>query len=384
MTIGASMGGPTLHADPWPRVRRILAVRLDDMGDVLMTSPALAAIKHTLPHVHLTLLTSPGGGALAPHLPLVDTTLVVRAPWVKQPAGSAASELAAVATKLERRRFDAAIIFTSYTQSALPAAMLALLARIPLRLAYAREDPYELLTHWVPDPEPAVARHEVDRQLALVGHVGFGTSDPRLRFTLRPADVASVTERLAQAGIDARRPYIVVHAGATAPSRRYPPERFGAAVELIARRLPLPVVFTGSADEAKLVAVARHHAGERVHTVDFAGALSLGELAALVSQSALLISNNSGPVHLAAALRTPVVDLYALTNPQHMPWRIPARVLFHDVPCRNCFKSVCPEVHHACLRGVAAPQVAAAALELLSGATAPAHSGQAAGALAAA
>ena len=156
-------------------------------------------------------------------------------------------------------------------------------------------------------------------------------------------------------------------AATSSPSRRYPAGRFGAAVRLITERLPLPVVFTGGADEAELIERAKRRCGDAVPLASLAGQLSLGELGALIKQSALLITNNSGPAHIAAALRTPVVDLYALTNPQHTPWRTAARVLFHDVPCRNCFKSVCPEGHHGCLRGVAVPQVALAALELLAG-----------------
>lgn len=356
-----------MHRSGWSAVRRILAVRVDNMGDVLMTTPALAAIKDTLPHAHLTLLTSPGAGGLAAHLPFVDSTLAVRAPWVKHPDGAGSAELARFAADIAQRRFDAAIIFTTYTQSALPAAMLALLAKIPLRLAHCRENPYDLLTHWVPDPEPALARHEVARQLALVGHVGFATADTRLRFALRRADVEAAAHRLAAAGLDAQRPYIVVHPGASAPSRRWPADRFGTALRLIAQHLPLPVVYTGGADERALVALARAHAGDAVPQADLAGVLSLGELAAVIAQSALLICNNSGPAHIAAALRTPVVDLYALTNPQHMPWGTPARVLYRDVPCRNCLRSVCPQGHHECLRGVPPAQVADAALELLRG-----------------
>lgn len=368
-------------AAAWKHARRLLAIRVDNMGDVLMTSPALAAIKQTLPAAHLTLMTSPGGAAATPHLPFIDATIGVRAPWVKHPEGAVPTEPEALAAEMSRGEFDAAIIFTTYTQSALPAAMLALLAQIPLRLAYARENPYALLTHWVPESEPALVRHEVERQLALVASVGFTTSDARLRFRLRDDDVESIHVRLAEAGIDTRRPFIVVHPGASAPSRRYPPERFGAAVKLIGQRLPLPVVFTGDADEAQLVDIARRHSGSEVRTASLVGALSLGELAAVIGKSALLICNNSGPAHIAAALRIPVVDLYALTNPQHTPWRTASRVLNQDVPCRNCFKSTCPEGHHACLRGVAAPQVALAALELLTGMTARAGESREAGAL---
>jgi ADP-heptose:LPS heptosyltransferase len=85
----------------------------------------------------------------------------------------------------------------------------------------------------------------------------------------------------------------------------------------------------------------------------------------LIARATLLISNNTGPVHVAAAVGTPVVDLYALTNPQHTPWGVRHRVLNHDVPCKYCYKSICPEGHHHCLRLVRPEQVVGAAIELL-------------------
>ena len=86
----------------------------------------------------------------------------------------------------------------------------------------------------------------------------------------------------------------------------------------------------------------------------------------MVVGAPLLIANNTGPVHMAAALGTPVVDLYALTNPQHTPWAVPHRVLSHDVPCKYCYKSVCPEGHHNCLRLVTPEAVVQAARELVA------------------
>jgi ADP-heptose:LPS heptosyltransferase len=97
-----------------------------------------------------------------------------------------------------------------------------------------------------------------------------------------------------------------------------------------------------------------------------AGKLDIGAFAALISRAPLLISNNTGPVHMAAALHTPVVELYALTNPQHTPWLVPHRTLSHDVPCKYCYKSICPLGHHNCLRLVPPEAVVAAALELLA------------------
>ena len=97
---------------------------------------------------------------------------------------------------------------------------------------------------------------------------------------------------------------------------------------------------------------------------DVTGALDLAELAALITCAPVLITNNTGPSHIAAAVDTPVVCLYALTNPQHTPWLVPSRVLSYDVPCRWCYRSVCPEGHHACLRLVSPDDVVRAALEL--------------------
>jgi len=99
--------------------------------------------------------------------------------------------------------------------------------------------------------------------------------------------------------------------------------------------------------------------------VSLAGRTTLAELAALLARAALVIANNSGPMHLAASVGVPVVALYALTNPQHTPWGVACRVLSHDVPCRYCYRSTCPELHHDCLRRVPPDAVVAAARELL-------------------
>jgi ADP-heptose:LPS heptosyltransferase len=348
----------------WQGARRLLAVRTDNLGDVLMTTPALHAMKCTSRGSHLTLMTSPAGAALAPHLPFVDDVLTVRAPWVK--GDGHFDELRQIVERIRAGCFDAAIIFTTCTQSALPAATALQLAGVPLRLAHCRENPYALLTDWIADPEPALARHEVLRQLALVDHVGMQSAGARLRFTLHRPDVERVRGRLRSAGIEPGRQYLVVHPGASASSRRYPADRFGAALRLIGADLKMPAVIVGSRSESTAIEAVRQHAGSALPLVTLDD-LALGELAALIAGSALLICNNSGPAHLAAALRTPLVELYALTNPQHTPWGVPARVLYQDVPCRNCLKSVCPRVHHACLLGVSPLQVAEAALEMLTG-----------------
>jgi ADP-heptose:LPS heptosyltransferase len=357
----------------WREAERILVVRLDKLSDVLMTTPAIAAVRETVPGARITLLTSPCGAELAPQLPFVDEVIAFEAPWVRHGApgedGLAGTSTAAEWRLLQRLAdecFDAAIIFTSCTQSALPAALLCRQAGIPLRLAHCRENPHLLLSDWLADPDVIgdSMRHEVERQLALVGSVGFATGDSRLRFALRAADRQQAGEALAQAGIAPGQSYFVVHPGAASSSRRYPPDRFGRAAASLNRITGVPAVFTGSAEEEGTVEAARDAMG--VDSISLAGRLGLGALGALLEGADVLLTNNTGPAHMAAALGTPVVDLYALTHPQQTPWRVPARVISHSVDCRNCLTSVCPQQHHACLHRVDAGRVVGAALELLA------------------
>jgi len=353
----------------WARARRILCVRLDALGDVLMCTPAMRALHTALPGRSLTLLSSPSGAAALPFIPELDDAIVHAAPWMKAGVPAQPGALLELAATLAARRFDAAVVFTTYTQSALPAALLCWLAGIPLRLAHCRENPYHLLTDWVPDPEPhTMVRHEVQRQLDLVRRVGaerpcHAGRPLALSFAVRADDLAAVRGRLQHLGVDPDQPWLLLHPGASAASRRYPAGHWARVLTLLGLRTGLPLVITGSAAETGLAEEIRAGCGVAAHSL--AGQLSLGELGAALRLAAVALTNNSGPAHVAAAVGTPVVALYALTNPQHTPWHVRSRVLFQDVPCRFCFKSSCPAGHHACLAGVAPERVVEAVLDLL-------------------
>lgn len=354
----------------WRDAKRILCVRLDYLGDVLMSTPAIRALRQAQPQRHIALLTSSSGAAVARYIPEVDEIIEYEAPWMKAGAMHDAAADMEMVGKLARARFDAAAIFTVYSQNPLPSALLCYLAGIPLRLAHCRENPYRLLTHWVSDPEPTdQVRHEVRRQLDLVSAVDAHTLDERLSLRVPSAATARTWSWLQARGIDAERPWIVMHPGATAASRCYPPRHWTQAAQGLAASLRCPLVFTGSQQEVPLVEQIMQGV-PNAHSL--AGKLGIGQLAALIALAPVLASNNTGPVHIAAAVGTPVVDLYALTNPQHAPWQVPSRVLFHDVPCRYCYKSVCPQGHHACLTEVAPERVVRAVEELLQERSGPA------------
>lgn len=347
----------------WQEAMRILCVRLDGMGDVLMTAPALRALKDSVPGREITLLTSPAGAAVAEMLPEVDDVIEYDAPWVKGDARRvSASRDRRMIAELRMRRFDAAVVFTVSTQNPAPAAMLCHLAEVPLRLAYGREKIYDLVTDRVPDVPPTWDQpHEVRRQLDLVAAVGARTADERLSLQIPPWARWRARLRLRGSGLDASRPWAAVHPGASASSRRYPPGSFSAAAQLLSAQ-GLQVLFTGDPTEHSLVEQIRSRV--RAPTWSLVGQLRLPELAAVIAEAPVFVSNNTGPAHIAPAVGTPVVVLYAQTNPQHTPWGGTSRVLTNPVPCRNCLHGTCPLGHHACLRAIPPERVAEAVLEL--------------------
>jgi lipopolysaccharide heptosyltransferase II len=353
-------------ANSWDNAKNILCIRLDAIGDVLMTTPAIRALKQSQPGRRVTLFTSPQAAAIAELVPEIDHVIIYDAPWMKATAPRLDSHPEfAMIERLRQRGFDAAVIFTVFSQNPLPSAFLCYLAGIPLRLAHCHENPYQLLTHWVLDPEPSCGiRHEVRRQLDLVGTVGCQeVEDERLSLRVPGNVLQQVEKMLDQLGLDRHRPWVAIHAGATALSRRYPPEGFAEVARRLILQVGSQVLFTGTEAERHLIEQIQAEMG--VASYSLAGCLNLSQMVALLAIAPLLIANNTGPVHIAAAVGTPVVDLYALTNPQHTPWGVPNRVLFHDVPCKFCYKSICPEGHYDCLRLVTPDTVVQAACELL-------------------
>ena len=346
-------------AQDWSGARRILAVRLDGMGDLLMTGPALRALKEVVPGRTVTALVSPAAAACAALLPGIDDFIVHKAPWMKG-SGSDPEYDQALIAHLRARDFDGAVIFTVFSQSPLPAALLCYLAAIPRRAAHCRENPYALLTTWVREREPQEGiRHEVERQLALVGQLGATLTDDRLKIRL--------SRRFCEQGAMYRRgsrPLIIMHPGASAPSRRYPEASYVAVLRELEHETEAVCILTGTEDERALLERIRSAAASEAPVVC---GVSLREFAGILDAADVVVTNNTGPAHLAAAVATPVVVLYALTNPQHAPWRAEARVLSADVPCRDCFKSVCPNGHHRCLKDVSPRQVVNVVIELLQG-----------------
>jgi ADP-heptose:LPS heptosyltransferase len=312
----------------WNRCKKILCIRADNMGDLVMTTPALKALKETF-QCHLSVLTSTMAQHITGFIPVIDDVIIFDLPWVKANAATTGPELTELANKLRSYDFDAAIIFTVYSQSALPAAMLAMLAGIPKRLAYCRENPYDLLTHWLPDKEPySFVQHQVQRDLNLVALTGATTQDDSLLVSVHENDRNSTRHVLRQCGIEPTKDYIVFHPGVSEEKRKYPIANWIDLGKRVANK-GLPILLTGTAKEGELTGAIATGIGD--NAVDMAGRLTTGEFIALTDGAAGIVSVNTATIHIAAARQTPVVVLYALTNPQHTPWKVNGKIFPYNV-----------------------------------------------------
>jgi ADP-heptose:LPS heptosyltransferase len=349
----------------WRAARRILAIRVDNLGDVLVTTPAIHAIKQSLPHAEITLLASPIGAQVGRMNPDISEVIVYQSPqmdpWAKLPHDSEREQH--MISLLKSKQFDAAVIFTSFRQSSLPQAYLCYLADVPLRAAASIDGPGSLLTTRHKHPE--VMMHEVERGLDLVAALGMTTAETDLVLRVPEQGRTEAFAFLARHNVDPSRPLVVIHPGCTMQARTYPWEMYAEAADHLVDQLGATVVLTGAKDEIDLVELIRGRMQRQA--LSAAGALSFPAFGALIEAADVTITNNTGPMHIAAALKTPVVALFALTNPpeQWGPWRVPHRLLNHEVSCRICYSRVCP-YEHECLRLVTPQMVADATVSLLA------------------
>lgn len=341
--------------------KRVLAVRLDNIGDVLMLGPALRAIKEQNPVVHLTLLASPGGASGASLLPWVDEVVTWRAVWqdISSTVPLDAEREGELVALLQAGQFDAALVFTSFSQTPHVPAYVCGLAGIPLRVGESKEFGGGVLTHELRGAPDDL--HQVERNLRLIEALGVHVSDRSLGVLLDGDDDARAARALYAAGVDVEEPYILIHPGASAAARRYPAEKFGVVARLCAEQ-GWPVVVSGTAKEKALIDAVLTHAPEARVLDD---ALDLRAYGAVIANAALVVCNNTLPMHLADAVRTPMVVLFSGTDLEEQ-WRPRAavhRLLRRPTPCRPCYLFECP-IGLPCL-DITPRDVVAAAFEVL-------------------
>lgn len=354
-----------MRPEGWEHVQRVLVIRLDNIGDIVLLSPSLRALREALPMAEITLMVSPAGSTVAPLLPWVDDIIVHRAVW-QDLSGAIPQDFdreMGLVGQLRERQFDAAVIFTSFAQSPFPPAHVCYLAGIPIRLGQSKEFGGRILSHWVkPLPDDV---HQAERNLHLLESSGFKVDDRRLSLYIPPTTQRAADAILADHGVLADRPFIALAPGASCAARRYDPRRFAEVARTLTDRLGRHIVVLGSEREHKLVEpiLAEDRSGEIVSLV---GKTSVAEMAGIIRRSSLLLANDSGPMHIADAFQRPMVILYSGTEyeSQWRPRTAPARLLRVPTACSPCYAFNCP-YEMQCL-DIPAPTVVAAAEDVLA------------------
>jgi heptosyltransferase-2 len=338
------------------RVEKLLIRAVNWVGDAVMTTPAIGAIRESFPRAEITLLANPLVSQLfSPHV-WVDRVIT----FDRNGAHKGIAGRFSLAAQLRKQAFDAAIILPNSFESAL----IPWLAGIPVRLGKASDGRGFMLTDsYRPDGQRIVV-HEVEYYLELMRHFGI-TGEARVpHLTVTLEDDQGAALRLAEQGITADDFVIGVNPGAAFGSaKRWSPERFAEVAGRLAGAWNAKVIIFGGPGETDIAdGIEQHLAGL---CCNLAGKTNLRELMALIHRCSFLVTNDSGPMHIAAACGVPLVAIFGSTD--HVttsPYTDKATIVRKDVECAPCKLRECP-TDHRCMTAVSADDVVQAALCLL-------------------
>ena len=326
--------------------RRILFIKPSSLGDIVHALPTLAALRQHCPQAHITWLVK------RPWVELLERVEGLDRVWAVNPG--IAGWLSEV-PRLRAERFDLAVDL----QGLLRSACMARLAGCSVRVGFAngREGSTLFYTQRVAVPTPEM--HAVDRYLLVADALGAARpATPQFRFRIPPADREQVSAVLSRAGVRAGLPWIAMNVSARWPTKRWPVESFAAVADRLHQEGAGPVVLIGGPDDRADAQTVKALV-KTSSVIDVTGLTALGLLPALLQSAAVLLTNDSGPMHVAAAMGTPVVALFGPTSTIRTgPYGNNHRVLTHPLPCSPCFSRRCRNpIERECLTGIAPAQV---------------------------
>ncbi|MFL6208069.1 MAG: lipopolysaccharide heptosyltransferase II [Pyrinomonadaceae bacterium] len=352
------------------QIERLVVRGTNWVGDAVMTVPALRAVRRLLPRAHITLATRPWAEGIFADADFIDDLLLI---------DDGARGLRGFFQQVgawRARRFDLAVLFPNAAGPALVAAA----ARIPLRFGYATDRRAPLLTHPLPPPEWRSTRHEVFYYLYLVAaleHALTGTQDiamqePQFALSVSDERKAAARELLRAHGVRFDRPLVALCPGSiNSRAKRWPTESYAALADQLIADAGADILLIGSQAEADVTEQVR--AAMRQQSVVLTGQTSLAQTVAILSLADLLVTNDTGPAHIAAALERPTLIIFGPTNPlTTRPYAPTAEIIRQPPDCAPCMLRDCP-IDHRCMTAITPAVVFERAQALLACAVCPVH-----------
>ncbi|MBN2206507.1 MAG: lipopolysaccharide heptosyltransferase II [Candidatus Aminicenantes bacterium] len=323
------------------------------VGDSILALPAIASLRDNFPGAEVWVASRgwvrdlfPAGDGIAGSLALPD--------------GAGIKTLRRAGRELRACGFDAGLLLTNSFASAL----LFTLAKIPERWGYAADGRGPLLTKRIRRPAAGPVVHQVQEYLGLISGLGLKPRPPKIDLTLAPAETRAAQRRLRDIGVPSGRPLVVVDPGASyGPAKRWFAERFAATADRLRSRHKAEILLVGSPGETALAEKVAAAMRKRPHVLT--GRPTLRELLGLLGRAALVLTNDSGPMHMANALGVPVVGVFGPTDPRRTgPVQPPSAVIKKDAACWPCLYRGCP-YDHRCMSAVGVDDVVEACARFL-------------------
>jgi lipopolysaccharide heptosyltransferase II len=341
----------------WQQVRRVLVVRLRSIGDTVLATPSLYALRRFLPHVRIDVLLESWVAPVLEGCEFMDNVITVE-------RGSTVAR-ARLARRLRAESYDVAYNLHGGTT----ATLLTRSSGARHRVGYSNYQYSRLLNHAAP---PATElwgtekTHSVEQQLALLGWTGVPVSDrPPTRLTVTEKAQASVAERLRRARVDEAKPLALIHPAAAFDTKQWATINFARVAENLSAR-GFNCVAIAAPNEQRIVNALIENSQAAINAFTD---LSLPEVTALAARSRLFVGNDSGVAHIAAAVRAPSVVIFGSSNVAHWrPWAVaPSEVVREELPCQPCPGYNCAEFDAPeCIRRVTVERVTAAIERVIS------------------
>ncbi|MFC1811246.1 lipopolysaccharide heptosyltransferase II [Thermodesulfobacteriota bacterium] len=339
------------------KIKSILIRSTNWIGDAVMTTPAIRAIRKNFPHSEISILVKPWVSPVFENNPHIDRLIL----YNSESRHKGLIGKFRLARDLRQYTFDAAILL----QNAFEAALIAFLSGIPCRIGFNTDARGLLLSHPVPCGFEIKSVHQTQYYLSIIEGVGLGTDGQDLDLVVNEEYKQRALEIFDQLGISKSDRLVGINPSATfGPAKQWFSDRYARLSDKIQEVFGARVIFFGGPEDqvlGKIISQITRHP-----PIDLCGKTDLGEAMALIQQCNLFITNDSGLMHVAAALDVPLISIFGSTNPVTTgPWSSRSRIVRVPIECSPCLKPECPEEHLSCMDRIGVDKVFEAVKEML-------------------